>query len=118
MGGPGSGVEPGRRQAREDGAMTHEEWRRRVDAVYRWAQEHGAGESECPVCRGIKWEFKPETPGPYLPRVCFSCGHIQWFDAKRLGVEPAAPAERFEKVLAAYLEAVDAGWAPTRSHLL
>jgi hypothetical protein len=68
--------------------MTPDEVKRRAEAVYRWAQAHDAGESECPVCGGVKWEFRPETPGPYVPRVCFCCGYVQWFDARKLGLAP------------------------------
>jgi hypothetical protein len=97
-----------------------QELRRRADALYRWEQDHGAAQSECPVCRGVRWVFRLEMPGPFVPRVCVCCGHVQLFDAEALGLEPAAPAEdeRFEAVLAAYLEAMDAGWAPTREQFL
>jgi hypothetical protein len=100
--------------------MTHDEMKRRADALYQWALRHHADlGAECPVCRGIKWAFDLEAPGRYVPRVCVSCGYLQWLDAKRLGLAATgAEGERFETVLAAYLEAVGAGWAPTRSQLM
>ena len=99
--------------------MTHEEFRRRVEAVHRWVQAHHADPNPpCPTCGGIKWDFRVVPLARYVPRVCMSCGHVQSYDAKLLGLGPAPVAERFEAVLAAYLEALNAGWAPPRSQLL
>jgi hypothetical protein len=73
--------------------MTPEEMKRRADAVHRWGATRDTGESECPECRGIKWAWGFEATGPIIPRVCFRCGHVQWFTAVALGIEPApAPA--------------------------
>ena len=70
--------------------MTQDELQRRADAVYRWAQQHQvAADAECPVCSGVRWMFRLDEPGRYLPRVCMSCGYVQWFDAQLLGVMPA-----------------------------
>ena len=67
--------------------MTPEEVKRRAEAVYRWMQQHHADPNPpCPTCSGVKWEFRLDPPGPYVPRVCMACGHVQWFDAKLLGV--------------------------------
>jgi hypothetical protein len=73
--------------------MDFEEKKRRAEAAFRWGAAHDAGESECPVCRGIKWAWQFETTGPLIPRVCIRCGHVQWFMAVAVGIEPApAPA--------------------------
>jgi hypothetical protein len=80
----------------QEGAMTTpEDLKRKAEAVYQWAQRHHADAApECPVCRGVKWVFRLDPPGPYVPRVCMSCGYVQLFDAVLLGVEPPpAPAE-------------------------
>jgi hypothetical protein len=55
-------------------------------------QEHHADPNPpCPTCGGVKWEFRLAPPGPYVPRVCMACGHVQWFDAALLGLAPAPP---------------------------
>jgi hypothetical protein len=76
--------------------MTPEDVQRRADAIHRWTREHpGAADTECPVCSGVKWVWRLEHAGAFMPRACSCCGHVKWFDAKRLGLEPApAPAEQ------------------------
>ena len=73
-----------------------EELRRKAETVYRWMQRHHADAApECPVCRGVKWVFRLEAAGAFVPRVCCSCGYVQLFDAILLGVAPApSPAEQ------------------------
>ena len=77
---------------------TPDESRQKAEAIaralYEWTQRHLADAPECPVCRGVKWVFRVDPVNGYVPRVCMSCGHVQWFDAVLLGVEPApTPAE-------------------------
>ena len=72
-----------------------EELRRRADALRAWEAAHGAAETPCPVCAGVRWFWRLEHAGPFVPRACACCGYVQWFDAKLLGVEPLpAPAEQ------------------------
>jgi hypothetical protein len=60
---------------RRGAAMTPDEVKRRAEAVRRWVDRtHADPAPPCPVCAGVKWLFRLETPGPFLPQACTTCG--------------------------------------------
>jgi hypothetical protein len=74
--------------------MAHDEMKPRAEALARWTQAHGSAATECPICAGVTWVFRFEHAGAFMPRACSCCGYVKWFDAKRLGLEPAPGADR------------------------
>jgi hypothetical protein len=56
--------------------MTPGELRRRVEAVHAWAQAHDAAETVCPVCSGVKWVWRLEHAGVFVPRARMCYGHF------------------------------------------